>query len=449
MFPIFSPVLASTLKLTQPQLTTIVLAGMIGQYPFSPIVGKVLDLYGSSTCSLIAAVCFSTAFVGSALEIAGASAGINYSSTSSFHRLTFFFLVIGLGTVFSYFSSVFAASKHFPNYPGLASGATMALFGLSPLCLSVLASEFFTDSASGILNIVLFLKFMAVLTASTHVLGYFVLLSHPAPYVAGPIADCLDCHENSTLLPRKTGDQRDEPLGNPVAELPPPIQEWSFWFLWLYCFLVIGAAEMVITNIGTIVLSLPPSRVVYPSDALSDHATSREVRILSISNTLSRIVVGPLADLVSPVALYLPTGTVRYPRKHRVSRVVFLAVPALLLAFIFVWMELGAMSREAVRILSFGTGISYGAVFTVLPSIVSAIWGVPNLGRNFGIITYAPFIGTPLFSYLYALVSASNSKKDICEGIVCWRMTFWISAGTSMLSFFGSIVLWMKWKGRL
>lgn len=83
------------------------------------------------------------------------------------------------------------------------------------------------------------------------------------------------------------------------------------------------------------------------------------------------------------------------------------------------------------------------------PSIVSAIWGVPNLGRNFGIITYAPFIGTPLFSYLYALVSVSNSKKDICEGIVCWRMTFWISAGTSMLSFFGSIVLWMKWKGRL
>lgn len=111
---------------------------------------------------------------------------------------------------------------------------------------------------------------------------------------------------------------------------------------------------MVISNIGTIVLSFPPdARIVYPSSASSDHATSKQVRILSISNTLSRIVVGPLADLVSPVALYLPAGGIVYPRKHRVSRAVFLAVPALLLAFIFTWMEFGVMSREAVWTLRF------------------------------------------------------------------------------------------------
>jgi hypothetical protein len=110
---------------------------------------------------------------------------------------------------------------------------------------------------------------------------------------------------------------------------------------------------MVISNIGTIVLSLPPHALaVYPS-ALSDHATSKQVRILSISNTLSRIVVGPLADLVSPVASHHPTGTAVYLRRHRVSRAVFLAVPALLLAFIFVWMEFAVMSREAVWTLRF------------------------------------------------------------------------------------------------
>ena len=109
---------------------------------------------------------------------------------------------------------------------------------------------------------------------------------------------------------------------------------------------------MVISNIGTIVLSFPPD-TVYPNSTLSEHSTSKQVRILSISNTLSRIVVGPLADFVSPVALYSPTGTIVYPRKHRVSRAVFLAVPALLLAFIFTWMEFGVMSREAVWILRF------------------------------------------------------------------------------------------------
>jgi hypothetical protein len=110
---------------------------------------------------------------------------------------------------------------------------------------------------------------------------------------------------------------------------------------------------MVISNIGTIVLSLPPdAQVVYPSRASSD-ATSKQVRILSISNTLSRIVVGPLADFVSPISLCFPAGTVMYPRKHLVSRVVFLTVPALFLAFTFVWMEFGVMSREAMWTLRF------------------------------------------------------------------------------------------------
>lgn len=77
------------------------LRGVIGQYPLSPIVGKVLDLYGYSTCSLMAAVCFSTSFTCSALVIARPPPGINYSSTSSFHRLTLSFLISGLGTVFS------------------------------------------------------------------------------------------------------------------------------------------------------------------------------------------------------------------------------------------------------------------------------------------------------------------------------------------------------------
>jgi hypothetical protein len=124
----------------------------------------------------------------------------------------------------------------------------MALFGLSPLCLSVIASDFFTDPASGLLNIVLFLKFMAVLTAATHVLGYFALQTPPVPYTAASIADHLgrdNVDENSTLLPRKTGSQTDEPLGHPSVETPHPIQDWSFWLLWLYCFLVIGAVSAV------------------------------------------------------------------------------------------------------------------------------------------------------------------------------------------------------------
>lgn len=81
---------------------------------------------------------------------------------------------------------------------------------------------------------------------------------------------------------------------------------------------------------------------------------------------------------------------------------------------------------------------------------MSSVWGLPNVGRNFGMITYAPFIGTPLFSYLYAFVAASNTEgQAICKGLPCWQLTFWVSFGTSILAFCGSLVLWRRWEGRV
>jgi len=123
----------------------------------------------------------------------------------------------------------------------------MALFGLSPLCLSVLASNFFTEPASGHLNVVLFLKFMATLTTFTHVLSYFILQAPPRPYVVAPMSDHSDSDnidENSTLVSRITGNYGIEPSDNGVVESPHPLRDWSFWLLGLYCFLIIGAVSV-------------------------------------------------------------------------------------------------------------------------------------------------------------------------------------------------------------
>jgi hypothetical protein len=126
----------------------------------------------------------------------------------------------------------------------------MALFGLSPLFLSVIASDFFTDPVSGTLNIILFLKFLAVLTASAHVLGYFVLHTPSVSYTTSSIANHVDrgnIDEDSALLPRITRSQRGEPPSHPIVDSLHPTQDWSFWLLWLYCLLVIGAVSAVWT----------------------------------------------------------------------------------------------------------------------------------------------------------------------------------------------------------
>lgn len=87
----------------------------------------------------------------------------------------------------------------------------------------------------------------------------------------------------------------------------------------------------------------------------------------------------------------------------------------------------------------------------IRPGILSSIWGLPNLGRNFGVISYAPFFGTTFFSYVYAFVAAENTSpmETVCRGVKCWRSTFWFSTGITSLAACGSGVLWRRWKGRV
>ena len=75
---------------------------------------------------------------------------------------------------YRYFSSLFAASKNFPEYIGFASGSSMALFGLSPLFLSVLASAFFT-SEDNVFDVTRFVTFLAILTGVVHIIGALTL----------------------------------------------------------------------------------------------------------------------------------------------------------------------------------------------------------------------------------------------------------------------------------
>src|SRR6266404_8092969 len=137
---------------------------------------------------------------------------------------------------------------------------------------------------------------------------------------------------------------------------------------------------MIISNIGTIVLSLDSeftSRV--PSSAAT---TATQVRLISISNTISRLVSGPLADLVSPVTSHtsgeLPSSLQRY----RISRVALLTFIPLFLAGTFVYLEVAIrttdnlwMLRYAALLLallcrsficylsSVNTGAAYGSTF--------------------------------------------------------------------------------------
>lgn len=125
---------------------------------------------------------------------------------------------------------------------------------------------------------------------------------------------------------------------------------------------------MVISNIGTIILSLPStiSDTVITKVPACEAAIATQVRLIAISNTACRFIVGPLADYFSPVASYMPNGVFGFHRKHHASRVLYFTAGAVILALSFAWTEIGVRSQSAVWILSMGVGIVNGGVFNIL-----------------------------------------------------------------------------------
>ncbi|KAF7304808.1 MFS general substrate transporter [Mycena kentingensis (nom. inval.)] len=420
-FPLLSPVLAE--RLSQPQLTSIVLAGMAGQYPLTPLVGAVIDRHGPRWCSLIASVLFCVAFGGFAFQTEGMLTSPTPPPSATLYLLVVWFAFAGFATVFAYFSSLFAATRMFSEYPGAAAGVVMALFGLSPLFLSFVASTVFTRES---LDLVGFLRFLSIATGVVLFTGAWTL-----PSKADSKSETAEPSEQTPLLGDAAG-----PITNSVWSL---LRDPYFWFLFFVLTVTLGPCEMIISNVGTIVTSLPP---VAGGSSLA--AAASQVKILSICNTLTRLVTGPFADFVSPIR------NLQTLHRHHISRAAFLVLPASILGLAFGWMQLCARSQGDVWILSAGTGIAYGATFTVLPSIISAIWGAKNQGRNFGIVVFAPLTGTTIFSYLFAFVVKRNTSEDeICRGSGCWRITFGVAAALQLVAVALSLLLWRRWRALL
>ncbi|KAJ7219167.1 MFS general substrate transporter [Mycena pura] len=420
--PLITPALAQHVKLTQPQLTSIVLAAMAGQYPCTPLVGKIVDSYGPWACSLIASLLFSVAFGCFSFLVHRMLEMPTPPPETSVYLLIILSGLAGIATVFAYFSSLFAATRSFPSYPGAAAGTVMALFGLSPLFLSFIASNFFAGRNDASLNVVGFLAFLAILTGVVHILGALNLCTpkdHP------PIALSSQDEEASETTPLLSESRSSDP--HSFLDL---LREPSFWVLFLLLTVTLGPCEMIISNIGTIVLSLPSG-----SATVFSGVAAAQVQTLAISNTVTRLLTGPIADFVSPVVSHVPTV-----RKHYISRAAFLVAPAAALAFTSFWMELGVRSQGDVWVLS----------LSIRPSIISSIWGADHAGRNFGIIVFAPLTGTTLFSYLYAFVAAYHTSGDgFCRGRACWQTTFWVAGALQMVAILGGLILWRGWRGLL
>ena len=70
--------------------------------------------------------------------------------------------------------------------------------------------------------------------------------------------------------------------------------------------------------------------------------------VIAVSDTLTRLILGPVADIVSPVPTYSENGIWAFPRKPYVTRMIFVAGAALVFALAFIWPIVGVRSQEAL-----------------------------------------------------------------------------------------------------
>lgn len=117
---------------------------------------------------------------------------IEHEGVSSHRWLVLLFFLAGSAAVSSYFSALFATRSH--SAPGgLATSIPLALFGLSPLFLSYVATLPGFQLDSGDLNTPKFIAFLAVGAGSIHLISAFGLrVRYDSPHAVEQNA--LDTH---------------------------------------------------------------------------------------------------------------------------------------------------------------------------------------------------------------------------------------------------------------
>lgn len=185
---------------------------------------------------------------------------------------------------------------------------------------------------------------------------------------------------------------------------------------------------MIVNSIGSIITSLitpPPSsshhllsisslpltalKFKQPSLPSPHQVRQSAVQLISITNTLSRLFIGFIADYTSssetppPAPPAVAPSSVLPPvdpaeedkrrssqsRRIQISKItLLLGVIALLIVPTYLWSAIGLSSLRSLWVLTAGVGSAYGALFTLTPTITAQVFGLKTFGRNFGILSY-------------------------------------------------------------
>ena len=232
----------------------------------------------------------------------------------------------------------------------------------------------------------------------------------------------------------------------------------TMWLLAAGFFLVTGPGEAYINNLGTIIPTLTPRNYNYvgeDGDILAPPAglASTHVSIIALASTFARLFTGTLSDLFAP-----PSNPESPPfNRFHFSRLVLLIPSAFLLFLCFLNLAIRplVLDHPSLFLLSSGLlGLGYGACFSLVPIIISVVWGVENFATNWGFVAMMPAGGAAVWSLVYSAGYSSASQRDVqagegeCRGYLCFGAWAWGCAASVTLAIFCWSVAWRVWRSR-
>jgi len=421
---LYAPIFQEKLHYSQVQVNAVSIAGELGMYLPVPLFGYICDRIGPGHLSLLSAIFFAPAYL---------LAAYAYTHELPYYVMLTAFVFIGAGTSSMYFSGVTTCVKNFTGSRGLALALPIAAFGLSSLWEAQFISRVFGRADGHELDLEKVFNFFAGFLLVVGVLGS-IGLSVVSDEDLEDLKSDVESSETEGLLPntgssRASGygavevehdEEKDDGILN--AETKRFLFDRNMWYFAFGFFLVTGAGEAFINNIGVIIQTFyPPGSAPHSVVSPTNH-----VSIVALTSTIARLIAGSLSDYLAPHFI----GSTAAPKRFTCSRVSLLLGFALIMSAGQLLLATGIIANnpQLFYLVSSTIGTGYGAVFTLAPTVVSVVWGTKNFGTNWGIVTVTPALGAALFGGIFAVGYDRAAKKQewggICYGGTCYETSY-------------------------
>ncbi|KAI0490128.1 MFS general substrate transporter [Xylaria cf. heliscus] len=496
VYSAWAPQFADKLHLSATESEVIGLGGNLGMYLLGVPIGMFIDSRGPRPAVFAGAILLGLGYLPLQRAYDAGQGSVPWLSLASF--------LTGLGGCMAFAAAVKTSALNWPHHRGTATAFPVAAFGLSAFFFSLVSSIFFPGSPGK------FLLLLSVGTFSMIFTGFFFLrvIPHTSSYHAvsanSGMADSRELHRSVSHQSRLSRDASEpgtspelattattsnvahgdaELASNERPDLGPSsssspdeadersslisqstttssmqdeilvqtsidrdrshrvdIRGWNllksfeFWQLFTIMGILSGIGLMTINNIGN------DAAVLWKhyDDSINDKALvlhqQLHVSILSLGSFSGRLLSGVGSDFLVKVV--------------HASRIWCLVIASVIFSLAQIC-ALNVVNPHLLGFVSGFSGLGYGFLFGVFPSITAESFGIHGLSQNWGFMTIAPVISGNIFNLLYGFVLDAHSvveadgKRRCEEGIECYRSAYDVTLSACGLGL--GVTLWVIW----